>query len=574
MTRLTDRFGLRRPCPAVLVAALLLAAAPLTAQPELVYSTYLGAPSDDFARDVAFDAGGNAYVVGCTDQPPLVSFPFAAPPGNVFDGGAGLGGNEVFVTKLSPSGSVVYSAVLGGPGDDCGHAVAVDAAGRAVVAGRAGQDFPLVDPIEAYQAAPEVFVAVLDPSGTVLELSTYLSGDGDDRAEDLALGSDGGIYVTGTTSSDENSFVPTSPTFDDTFNGDEDGFLAQIDPDHPLGPRIVFKTFLGTPGIDRSRDLVLDGEDNILLVGQTDWPDKFDNAPDPLIQAMPGGGLDGFLLRINNGGFGSAFFTWLGGSGHDWASDVALGAGGEILVAGATESDTFPTRRALQPARGGGHDGFVARVSAAGNELLSSTYWGGFMFDDARVLALAPSGEVIVVGISDSANLPITPDALQTNVAGFEDVFVTRFTADLQEVLYSTWLGGGNFDGARDADMAGERLAIAGETFSHGADPFPVTPGAVLGSAPTPFNGFYSVIDFGAAAPGGELHPADVDEDGRIGLDEITAYGAAWKTGAPWPVPPSPIPIDYLTNAASIWKQGEEYVDTGDPKPGGWQPAG
>ncbi len=576
MSTVTTHRRLRRVSPlaaAALAWAFLLAAAPLAAQPELAHSTYLGAPFDDFAWDVTFDDAGNAYVVGCSEQPPVVGFPFAMPPGNAFDGGAGLGGDDAFVTKLSPEGAVIYSAILGGPGQDCARAVAVDAAGRAFITGSAGELFPLVEEIEGYQAAPEAFVAVLDPTGTQLELSTYLSGDDQEAGEDIALGADGAIYVTGTTGSTENTFVPTSPTFDDTFNGTVDGFLAKLDTQDVLGPRIVFKTFLGTAGTDRARALALDGDDNVFVVGLTDWPDKFHNAPDPLIQAMHGGGFDAFLLRINSGGFGSSFFTWLGGGAFDSAYDVALSGRGEILVAGTTGSDAFPTRRALQPVRAGDSDAFLARVSAAGNELLSSTYWGGFMFDDARALAVSPTDEPILVGFSDSANLPLTPDALQTVVAGFEDVFVTRFTPEVDDMVFSSWLGGGDFDLPRAAATFGERLALAGQTFSAGADPFPVTDDAVLRSPPTPFNGFFSVIDFGAGEPAGEIHPADANGDRRIGLDEITAYGAAWKTGSPWPTPPSPIPIDHLTNAAALWKQGEEYVDTGAPKPGGWQPA-
>jgi hypothetical protein len=54
-------------------------------------------------------------------------------------------------------------------------------------------------------------------------------------------------------------------------------------------------------------------------------------------------------------------------------------------------------------------------------------------------------------------------------------------------------------------------------------------------------------------------HPADINNDWRITIDEITAYGAAWKRGTAWPTGPSPILIDYLTNAGAMWKNGERY---------------
>ncbi|MBI4661455.1 MAG: immunoglobulin domain-containing protein [Verrucomicrobia bacterium] len=64
-----------------------------------------------------------------------------------------------------------------------------------------------------------------------------------------------------------------------------------------------------------------------------------------------------------------------------------------------------------------------------------------------------------------------------------------------------------------------------------------------------------STLDVAAAT-----HPADNNPvDNRITIDEVTAYGLAWKKGASWPIGPNPIPIDYLTRAGALWKDGEAY---------------
>lgn len=55
------------------------------------------------------------------------------------------------------------------------------------------------------------------------------------------------------------------------------------------------------------------------------------------------------------------------------------------------------------------------------------------------------------------------------------------------------------------------------------------------------------------------FHPADTGRNGAINISELVAYGSAWSRGAAWPVPPSSIPITYVTNAGLIWKQGETY---------------
>lgn len=60
---------------------------------------------------------------------------------------------------------------------------------------------------------------------------------------------------------------------------------------------------------------------------------------------------------------------------------------------------------------------------------------------------------------------------------------------------------------------------------------------------------------------GAVRHPADNDPaDNAIVVNEVTAYAAAWKTEHAWPQGPNPIPMDYVTRAAALWKGGEHYV--------------
>lgn len=68
--------------------------------------------------------------------------------------------------------------------------------------------------------------------------------------------------------------------------------------------------------------------------------------------------------------------------------------------------------------------------------------------------------------------------------------------------------------------------------------------------------------------PNGPHHPADTGENGRIDINECTAYGFAWKTGAQWPMDPNQIPIGYMTNACYLWKVGEVYRYDGTVPPG------
>ncbi len=95
----------------------------------LIYSTYLGGSSNDYANGIAVDSAGNAYVTGLTG-----STDFPVTPG-AFQTTFG-GGIDAFVTKLNPSGTVlVYSTYLGGSSNDYANGIAVDSAGNAYVTG-------------------------------------------------------------------------------------------------------------------------------------------------------------------------------------------------------------------------------------------------------------------------------------------------------------------------------------------------------------------------------------------------------------------------------------------------------
>jgi len=54
-------------------------------------------------------------------------------------------------------------------------------------------------------------------------------------------------------------------------------------------------------------------------------------------------------------------------------------------------------------------------------------------------------------------------------------------------------------------------------------------------------------------------NPADLNDDRSLTINEVTAYGAAWRRGETWPVGPNPIPIEYVTQAGYLWRSGEAY---------------
>ncbi|MGH2441923.1 MAG: SBBP repeat-containing protein, partial [Chloroflexota bacterium] len=180
---------------------------PLIIDPTLRYSATLSGSLDDDANAVAVDSAGNAYVTGSTQSD---NFPVQTPLQPA------LGGeNDAFVTKLDPTGKIIYSTYLGGSRSDEGFGLAVDGAGDVFVAGSTNsKNFPTTPgALQAKlgggtcpnggntYACEDAFVVKLDPTGRVPLYSTYLGGNLEDYALGLALDSQRDAIVVGSTNS-------------------------------------------------------------------------------------------------------------------------------------------------------------------------------------------------------------------------------------------------------------------------------------------------------------------------------------------------------------------------------------
>jgi hypothetical protein len=183
----------------------------------LVYSTYLGGTdviatglggNDAATGGIAVDAAGNAYVAGNTD-----SLDFPVTPG-AFQTTL-QGAINAFVTKFSPTGTLVYSTYLGGDISDVAWFIAVDAAGNAYVTGEtSSSNFPLNGPVQnTLNGAINAFVTKLNAGGTGLLSSTYLGGNATDYGFGIAVDSAARAYVAGyTTSTDFPTLNPFQAT--------------------------------------------------------------------------------------------------------------------------------------------------------------------------------------------------------------------------------------------------------------------------------------------------------------------------------------------------------------------------
>ncbi len=269
-----------------------------------------------------------------------------------------------------------------------------------------------------------------------------------------------------------------------------------------IDPELVYSTNLGAgpqgegqggPGSETARGVAVDGAGNAYIAGSTSAaaPNAFPTSGP--FQGASGGGVDAFVTKLNPSGSAIVYSTYLGGGGADRAFAIAVNATGEAYVTGETASagaTPFPTRNAIQSANAGPtgpnpaatNDAFVAKLNAAGNDLVYSTYLGGALADRARGIAVDSTGAAYVAGTTASTNFP-TANAIDSTHGGGDDAFVSKLAPDGSALAFSTYLGDSGADGA-DAIAFSQATGDAYVTGSTGSAAYPTTAGALQTTRP------------------------------------------------------------------------------------------
>jgi len=358
--------------------------------------------------------------------------------------------------------TLVYSTYLGGSGADQGWSVAVDSTGQVYLAGfTTSTNFPTANAIQAANGGfQDAFVTKLNAAGTAFVYSTYLGGDGTDQARGLAIDSAGNAYVTGFTGSTN---FPTANPFQAAQGAGnaQDIFVTKL---NAAGNALVYSTYLGGDGaLEFGEGIAVDSSGNAYVTGitnSTNFPTA--NA----IQAALSGGGDNFITKFNAAGSALVYSTYLGGSDFELAEGIAVDSSSNAYITGDTRSTNYPTANAIQAANGGGQEGFVTKVNAAGNALVYSTYLGGSADDQGESVAVDSAGNAYITGTTNSTNFPVA-NALQPANGGVsitQDAFVTKLNAAGNAFVYSTYLGGsgGEVGHGIAVDSAGNAYVTGG----------------------------------------------------------------------------------------------------------------
>ncbi|MYL22077.1 hypothetical protein GLW04_19635, partial [Halobacillus litoralis] len=201
------------------------------------------------------------------------------------------------------------------------------------------------------------------------------------------------------------------------------GFVTKLNAD---GSTLVYSTYLGGTGFDRGSGIAVDEMGNAYVTGVTrsvgfpTTPGAFDTTYN--------GSNDGFVTKLNADGSILVYSTYLGGTGSDQGSGIAVDEMGNAYVTGLTSSVDFPTTPgAFDTTYNGNEDAFMTKLNVDGSTLVYSTYLGGTSSEQGFGIAVDEMGNAYVTGLTSSVDFPTTPDAFDTTYNGSADAFVTKF---------------------------------------------------------------------------------------------------------------------------------------------------
>lgn len=395
----------------------------LVIDPTVTYSTYFGGDFADYGVSIAVDASGNSYVAGATDSDtiPAQSGTTVAPSNNGTDDGF----FDTFVTKINSSGSCQFTTFFGGSSDDFPGGIAIDSAGIYISGTTDSNDFPATVGQTTFlggasNGANDAYAVKLGLGTGALTWGTYIAGSDSDSGLGVAVDSSHNVYVVG-----------------ETFSSDLGGAPGGVNP-LPNGSAVNLNSGSGDD--------------------------------------------DGYIAKLNSTGTAYLLVSYIGGSGGDLATSVALDSSGNIYVAGETISTDLPvTSGVVQSQCGtdgncnpsGGNpqdDAFVASIKANLSNYNYLTYYGGSGVDDAFAIVADSAGDAFITGTTSSTNFPLgsgTHFQSSLGTGGATNAFLVELNSTGSSATYGTYFGGNGSDFGLGMALDGSgNVYLTGQTTS------------------------------------------------------------------------------------------------------------
>jgi hypothetical protein len=317
---------------------------------------------------------------------------------------------------------------------------------------------------------------IIDP---VLSYSTLIGANNNTQVQGIAVDPSGNVYIVGTTFATN---YPTVAAFQSTNHGTTNVFITKL---NPTGNKILYSTYLGGSGFDNAAAIAVDNSGSAYVTGTVGSSD-FPTTSGAFMTTCPGFCNTPFVTKIFTDG-SLAYSTFMGGSNSP-AHAIAVDSAGEAYIAGDTASDDLPTTPgSFEPAYPGlictsCYNGYVEKLNVSGAALVYSTYFGAVGFGGAPStagsgIAVDSAGSAYLVG--NTTAIPVK-NPIQLTKVGLNllpNAFITKFSPDGSQLVFSTYLGGSSPFSAGDyaTGVAVDALGNVHVTGTSGSCDFPLS---------------------------------------------------------------------------------------------------
>jgi hypothetical protein len=298
-----------------------------------------------------------------------------------------------------------------------------------------------------------------------LEYSTYLGGSGTEGWGFLDFDNSGNCVLFSNT--DSTNFLMKN-AIQSTNMGDRDAICLKLD---KKCEDISYSTYYGGSGDDFLSDGAIDSQGNMIIVGVTsslDFP--LDNE---LVENRSSYERDVFVYKLSSDGQTVIFSTYIGSASDYYSIGVTTDSNDNIIITGSTIASDFLVENAYQENKSGETDAFITKITSDGQNVIFSTYFGGTNDDQIKRVTTDKNDNIIVIGVtSSSEQFPIKNAINQQKSSSAWDVFLSKFSSDGQELIFSTFYGGTRPWGPAAIKYdSNNNIIAAGETNSQG---FPI----------------------------------------------------------------------------------------------------
>ncbi|MHA2053550.1 MAG: SBBP repeat-containing protein [Candidatus Hodarchaeales archaeon] len=381
---------------------------------QLIWSTYFGGTDRDSGQSIGLDSMNNIYIVGVTNS---ADFPIT----NDSSESSYIGGDyDLFITKIAPNGTLLYSSYFGTNGYDYSEDSEMDNSGNLVIIGStSGSNLPVTS--DAYQSSrrgsTDGFIARIADDCSSIIYCTYFGGSIGSAFGSIDIDNEDNILVDGVNM--RGDFPVTEDAYKSSTEGEyRDFFIAKFNSSNDL----IYCSYFGGSHMDDTFGVSLDNSGNMYFSGRT-WSDDYPTK-NAFQKRATNDTPEGTIAAIGENSQ-LKFSSYAGGSGWDTLHFVEVDSYGNVLTAGIGGPDGFPIRNEIQTSNQGSVDVVILILSPTGQPFFCS-YFGGLDEDNPRSLFVSDN-KTLIVGGTQSHDFPVSSNCYQNEIGGEEDGYFIRF---------------------------------------------------------------------------------------------------------------------------------------------------